>query len=384
VYRCVNYSLANLAFAEDYLYNATMNESLPSLALLGMSRAEMKGALASLDMKPFRADQLWQWMYQRGVHDMMAMSNLSKADRERLAHHAHLQRPTIVREQRSQDGTVKWLFAFADGNKAETVFIPEQDRGTLCISSQVGCTLTCTFCHTGTQKLVRNLTADEIIGQIVAAKDALEDWPADPTTRRLTNIVLMGMGEPLFNYEHVRHAMVIAMDTAGLAFPRKKITLSTSGHVPNIARCADELGVNLAISLHAVEDSVRDVLVPLNKRWKIAELLDACRAYAQKHPRQRITFEYVMLDGVNDHERHARLLVQLIQGMPAKVNLIPFNAWDGAGYTRSAPDRIARFATIIEQAGYMSPVRTPRGEDISAACGQLKSDSEKKKKSSCS
>ncbi|TAE34960.1 MAG: 23S rRNA (adenine(2503)-C(2))-methyltransferase RlmN [Alphaproteobacteria bacterium] len=362
----------------------TLQEIPPSLALLGMSRAEMKGALASLDMKPFRAEQIWQWLYQKGTSDVMEMSNLSKSDREQLVRHAHMQRPTVVREQRSHDGTVKWLFAFEDGNKAETVFIPETDRGTLCISSQVGCTLTCTFCHTGTQNLVRNLTAAEIVGQIMAAKDALNDWPEDPTTRRLTNIVLMGMGEPLFNYEHVRHAMLIAMDVKGLAFPRKKITLSTSGHVPNIARCADDLGVNLAISLHAVEDDVRDVLVPLNKRWKIAPLLDACRDYAAKHPRQRVTFEYVMLDGVNDHEHHARLLVRLIQGIPAKVNLIPFNAWEGSGYTRSSPERIARFARIVEQAGYMSPVRTPRGEDILAACGQLKSDSEKQKKSSCS
>jgi 23S rRNA (adenine2503-C2)-methyltransferase len=340
----------------------------------------MTGAFASLGLEKFRSKQVWQWMYQHGLQDFQSMSNVGKPVRTLLEEHFSLERPTTECEQISADGTRKWLFRFADGNKAETVFIPEEDRATLCISSQVGCTLTCTFCHTGTQKLVRNLTAGEIVGQVMAAKDALEDWRVTTgLERKITNIVLMGMGEPLFNYDNVAKAMRIVMDGEGIALSRKRITLSTSGHVPLIQQAADELGVNLAISLHAVRDDLRDILVPLNKRWKIAELLQACRYHASKHPAQRVTFEYVMLDGVNDSDADARALVQLIRGIPAKINLIPFNPWPGTIYTCSSPERIARFAAIVQKAGYASPVRTPRGQDILAACGQLKSDSEKKR-----
>jgi 23S rRNA (adenine2503-C2)-methyltransferase len=350
-------------------------------SLIGLSLEHIAAAYASIGLPRYRAAQCFSWIYGHGVTDFHAMSNLSKADKTTLDAHFSLARPVAERTEHSHDGTIKWLVRFADGNKAETVFIPEEDRGTLCISSQVGCTLTCTFCHTGTQKLVRNLTAGEILGQIMLARDVLKDWHAENNKHRLTNIVLMGMGEPLFNYENVKAAIQIAMDANGLAFSRKKITLSTSGHVPFIIQCAEDLGVNLAISLHAVRDELRNVLVPLNKRWNIKELLEACRIYAAKHPRQRITFEYVMLDGVNDSDAEAKELVRLIKGIPTKVNLIPFNPWPDAPYVRSTPERIASFAAIVQKGGYMSPVRTPRGEDILAACGQLKSDSEKHKKS---
>jgi 23S rRNA (adenine2503-C2)-methyltransferase len=349
----------------------------PHISLTDLSHEEMTGVLASLGLEKFRSKQIWQWLYQQGVSDINAMSNLSKSARELLSVHVTAARPIAEREEISRDGTRKWLYRFADGNKAETVFIPEETRGTLCISSQVGCTLTCTFCHTGTQKLVRNLTAGEIIGQVLAAKDALSDWSGEGERRVISNIVLMGMGEPLFNYENVAKAMRIAMDGNGMNMSRKKITLSTSGHVPLIRQCADELGVNLAISLHAVRDELRDVLVPLNKRWKIKELLDACRYYAEVHPSQRITFEYVMLKDVNDSDADAKELVRLIRGIPAKINLIPFNPWPNTIYECSDADRITQFAAIVHKAGYASPVRTPRGQDILAACGQLKSDSEK-------
>lgn len=347
-------------------------------SLLGLSLEQLQGLFASVGMANYRAKQCYGWLYEQGVDDFAKMSNFSKADRELMQQHFTISRPKIARVQHSEDGTIKWLLQFFDGNKAEMVFIPEDNRGTLCISSQVGCTLTCTFCHTGTQKLVRNLTAGEIIGQVMLARDELGDWANDSERSRLTNIVLMGMGEPLFNYDNVKQAMQIAMQAMG--FSRKKITLSTSGHVPLIKTCADELGVNLAISLHAVRDELRDVLVPLNKRWKINELLQACRYYSDKHPRQRITFEYVMLKDVNDSDVEARRLVQLIKGIPAKVNLIPFNPWHGTIYECSSIERIESFAGIVHKAGYASPVRTPRGRDILAACGQLKSDSEKQKK----
>ena len=350
------------------------SEKIP---LSDLSYAEMTAAFASLGLEKFRGGQVWQWMYQRGLKDFETMSNVGKPARALLAEHFSLARPAVDREEISADGTRKWLFRFADGNKAETVFIPEEDRATLCISSQVGCTLSCTFCHTGTQKLVRNLKAGEIVGQVMAAKDALADWSNGTGERKITNIVLMGMGEPLFNYDNVAKAMRIIMDGAGISLSRKRITLSTSGHVPLIKQAADELGINLAISLHAVRDELRDVLVPLNKRWKIAELLDACRYHAERHTSQRVTFEYVMLDGVNDSDADAKRLVQLIRGIPAKINLIPFNPWPGTIYTCSSPQRIKQFASIVQNAGYASPVRTPRGQDILAACGQLKSDSEK-------
>ncbi len=352
--------------------------------IIGLSREELAGALASLGLEKFRTKQIWQWLYHHGVRDFADMSNISKKTREALEQHFFIERPHVTTEQKSEDGTIKWLYQFADGNKAETVYIPEADRGTLCISSQVGCTLTCTFCHTGTQKLVRNLTPSEIVGQVMAARDALHDWPSLKDDKRITNIVLMGMGEPLFNYDNVAKAMIIAMDKEGIAFSRKRITLSTSGHVPLIKECANDLGVNLAISLHAVRDELRDVIVPLNKRWNIAELLDACRYYAEINTNQRITFEYVMLKGVNDSDADAQRLVQLLEGIPAKVNLIPFNSWEGSGYERSSNNRIHSFGRIVQAAGYASPIRTPRGEDIMAACGQLKSDSEKQRKSACS
>jgi 23S rRNA (adenine2503-C2)-methyltransferase len=312
-------------------------------------------------------------MYHRGARDFAAMTNLAKPFRERLAEAYELRRPAIPTAQRSVDGTRKWLLRFDDGQEAETVHIPESDRGTLCVSSQVGCTLTCRFCHTGTQRLVRNLTAAEIVAQIVVARDALGEWPSPKEDRQLTNIVLMGMGEPLYNYDNVAAAVKIVMDPEGLAISRRKITLSTSGVVPAIARVGAELGVNLAISLHAVTDELRDKLVPLNRKYPIAELLDACRTYPGASNARRITFEYVMLKGVNDSPAEARELVRLLEGIPAKVNLIPFNPWPGAPYECSTDATIAAFSEIVFSAGYSAPVRTPRGRDISAACGQLKS-----------
>ncbi len=348
--------------------------------LTDLSCEQLTGALASFGLEPFRAKQLLQWIYVKGVRDFDAMSNIAKPTRLLLAEQCSLERPAVDEDQISEDGTRKWLFRFTDGNQAETVFIPEEDRGTLCISSQVGCTLSCTFCHTGTQKLVRNLTAGEIVGQVLAARDALEDWSGKPDQRRITNIVLMGMGEPLFNFDHVTQAMQLLMDADGMAWSRKKITLSTSGHVPRIRECAETLGVNLAISLHAVNDTLRNELVPLNKRWNIIELLEACCDYAKINTNQRITFEYVMLAGVNDSDAEARKLVQLLRGIPAKVNLIPFNPWPGSAYVCSDAKRIRAFASIVQKAGYASPIRTPRGQDILAACGQLKSASEKRRK----
>ncbi len=348
-----------------------------SVHLAGLSFPQLQAFCASLELPRFRAKQLWQWMHQRGACDVETMKNLGAAVQQVVQAHSTIARPIADQDLLSNDGTRKWLYRFEDGHQVETVFIPESDRGTLCISSQIGCTLSCTFCHTGTQKLVRNLTAAEIVGQVMAARDALEDWERATETRRITNIVLMGMGEPLFNYEQVALAMQILMDKDGMAISRKRITLSTSGHVPYIRQCADELGLNLAISLHAVHDELRDVLVPLNKRWNIAELLEGCRYYSEMHPRQRVTFEYVMLDGVNDSDAEARRLVKLLSGIPSKVNLIPFNPWPGSSYVCSGEDRIRSFANIIALAGYMSPVRTPRGQDILAACGQLKSASEK-------
>jgi 23S rRNA (adenine2503-C2)-methyltransferase len=343
--------------------------------LVGLGRAELAAELSEFGAEPFRTRQLWHWIYHRGVTDFAPMTNLAKGFRERLGERFVLGRPDVAAAQVSRDGTRKWLLRFADGQEVETVHIPEEDRGTLCVSSQVGCTLTCRFCHTGTQRLVRNLGAAEIVAQVMLARDALGEWPSPKEDRQLTNIVLMGMGEPLYNFDNVAAAMKIVMDPEGLAISRRKITLSTAGVVPMIARCGTEIGVNLAISLHAVSDDVRDVLVPLNKKYPLAELLDACRGYPGSSNARRITFEYVMLKGGNDSPAEARELVRLLKGIPAKVNLIPFNPWPGASYECSTDTAIAAFSDIVFAAGYSAPVRTPRGRDILAACGQLKSAS---------
>jgi 23S rRNA (adenine2503-C2)-methyltransferase len=354
--------------------------------LVGMGRAELRAALVAAGTPEaqagMRLGQIWQWIYHRGARDFAAMSNLARSYRELLAAAFVIERPEVVTRQVSADGTRKYLLRVAGGHEVETVYIPEADRGTLCVSSQVGCTLTCSFCHTGTQRLVRNLTAAEIVGQILVARDDLGDWGRKPDEKRLvSNLVLMGMGEPLYNFEAVRDAMRIAMDHEGIALSRRRITLSTSGVVPEIARVGEEIGCLLAISFHATTDAIRDGLVPINRKWNIAALLDACRAYPRLSNAERITFEYVMLKGVNDSDADARRLVKLIAGIPAKINLIPFNPWPGAPYQRSDPERIAAFGAIVNRAGYASPVRTPRGEDIMAACGQLKSASERARRS---
>jgi 23S rRNA (adenine2503-C2)-methyltransferase len=353
--------------------------------LVGMTREALRAALVEAGtpeaQAAMRVSQIWQWLYHRGARDFDAMSNLGKPFRAMLAERFAIERPEIVTRQVSADGTRKYLLRVAGGHEVETVYIPEEDRGTLCVSSQVGCTLTCSFCHTGTQRLVRNLTAAEIVGQILVARDDLDDWGRKPDEKRLvSNIVLMGMGEPLYNFDNVRDAMKIAMDGEGIALSRRRITLSTSGIVPEIARVGAEIGCLLAISFHATTDDIRDKLVPINRKWNIAALLDACRAYPRLSNAERITFEYVMLKGVNDSDADARRLVKLIAGIPAKINLIPFNPWPGAPYERSDPERIEAFGTIVNRAGYASPVRTPRGEDIMAACGQLKSASERERR----
>ena len=353
----------------------------PRRSLVGIGRDALAAEMAAFGAEPFRARQLWHWIYHRGATDFDVMTSLSKGFREKLAASYELSRPAVSRELVSVDGTRKWLLRFADGQEVETVHIPEEERGTLCVSSQVGCTLTCSFCHTGTQRLVRNLTAPEIVAQVVIARDALGEWPSSREDRQVTNIVLMGMGEPLFNYENVAAALKIVMDPEGLAISRRKITLSTAGVVPMIGRCGAELGVNLAVSLHAVRDDVRDRLVPLNRKYPIAELLAACRSYPGSSNARRITFEYVMLKGVNDSPADARELVRLLAGIPAKVNLIPFNPWPSAAYECSNDAAIGVFSDIVFAAGYSAPVRTPRGRDILAACGQLKSASVKLRKS---
>jgi 23S rRNA (adenine2503-C2)-methyltransferase len=354
--------------------------------LVGLSRADLRAALVEAGtpeaQATMRVRQIWQWLYHRGARDFDAMSNLGRDYRRALAARFAIERPEVVTRQVSADGTRKYLLRIAGGHEIETVYIPEADRGTLCVSSQVGCTLTCSFCHTGTQRLVRNLTAAEIVGQILVARDDLDDWGRKPDEKRLvSNLVLMGMGEPLYNFDAVRDAMKIAMDGEGIALSRRRITLSTSGIVPEIARVGAEIGCLLAISFHATTDAVRDTLVPINRKWNIAALLDACRAYPRLSNAERITFEYVMLKGVNDSDADARRLVRLIAGIPAKINLIPFNPWPGAPYERSDPERIEAFGRIVNRAGYASPVRTPRGEDIMAACGQLKSASERARRS---
>ncbi|MGG7567361.1 23S rRNA (adenine(2503)-C(2))-methyltransferase RlmN [Rhodovulum sp. DZ06] len=356
--------------------------------LVGMTRDAMKDAFAAVGVPEkqlkMRVGQVWRWIYARGVADFDEMTDLSKTFRAQLSENFRLERPEIVTRQVSTDGTRKYLLRIDGGHEVEAVYIPEEDRGTLCVSSQVGCTLTCSFCHTGTQKLVRNLTAGEIVDQILVCRDDLDEWPRAgerPDERRmLSNIVLMGMGEPLYNTDNVRDAMKIAMDNEGISISRRRITLSTSGVVPEITRAGEEIGSMLAISLHATTDEVRDKLVPVNKKWNIAKLMQACRDYPKLSNAERITFEYVMLKGVNDSDADALRLVKLIAGIPAKINLIPFNAWPGSPYERSDWDRIEAFAEIVNRAGYASPVRTPRGQDIMAACGQLKSATERARK----
>ena len=356
-----------------------------------MTRDKLKAALIAAgtdeSKSSMRVAQLWQWVYQKGARDFGLMTNLSKDYRRQLANNFEIRVPKLVRKLVSKDGTRKYLFELDGGHEVETVYIPEEDRGTLCVSSQVGCTLNCSFCFTGTQALVRNLTSAEIVGQILAARDDLGEWPLpgrNPKDERrlLSNVVLMGMGEPLYNFENVRDAMKIAMDGEGISLSRRRITLSTSGVVPQIDRAGREIGCRLAISFHATTDEVRDRLVPINRKWNIKALLEALRRYPGLSNADRITFEYVMLKDVNDRDEDARRLVQLIAGIPAKVNLIPFNEWPNAAYRRSDPERIRRFADIIYKAGYASPIRTPRGMDIMAACGQLKSTTLRQRASS--
>lgn len=357
-------------------------------SLVGLSRTELADRLGEIGVQPsqrkMRVQQLWHWMYFRGAQSFDDMTSVSKGIRAELAQHFTVARPEVVAEQISNDGTRKWLLRLPSGDnvekahEVECVYIPETDRGTLCVSSQVGCTLNCSFCHTGTQRLVRNLTAGEIVGQIMVARDRLNDWAdREDGTRRVTNIVMMGMGEPLYNFDAVRDALLIVGDNEGIGISRRRITLSTSGVVPNIVRAGEEIGVMLAISLHAVRDELRNELVPLNRKYPIKELLQACRDYPGASNARRITFEYVMLKGVNDSLDDAKLLVKLLKGIHAKINLIPFNPWPGTAYECSDWDQIEKFSEYIFNAGYSSPVRTPRGRDILAACGQLKSETEK-------
>ncbi|WBU63801.1 23S rRNA (adenine(2503)-C(2))-methyltransferase RlmN [Paracoccus aerodenitrificans] len=370
----------------------TIPRKLPDagrINIVGLTRDQLREALIAAGtperQAKMRVGQIWQWVYHWGVRDFAQMTNLAKEYRAGLAEKFDISVPEIVSRQISEDGTRKYLLRLAGGHEVEAVYIPEDGRGTLCVSSQVGCTLTCSFCHTGTQKLVRNLTPGEIVGQLMLARDDLGEWPEPgkpkDETRLVSNMVLMGMGEPLYNFEAVRDAMRVVMDNEGLSLSRRRITLSTSGVVPEIARTAEEIGCQLAVSFHATTDEVRDKLVPINRRWNIEALLDALRDYPRLSNSERITFEYVMLDGVNDSDEDAHRLVRLIRGIPAKINLIPFNEWPGAPYRRSSWKRIESFADIIYKAGYASPIRTPRGEDIMAACGQLKSATERGRKS---
>jgi 23S rRNA (adenine2503-C2)-methyltransferase len=373
---------------QDFL---TIPRTLPSgpINLIGMSRKIMHEKLLEIGTPEkqvkMRVGQIWQWIYQKGARNFSQMTNLSKQYRELLSNNLTIDVPQVVSKQSSKDGTRKYLLKLAGRHEVEAVYIPEEGRGTLCISSQVGCTLTCSFCHTGTQKLVRNLTSGEIVGQILVARDDLDEWTnlnsANDKTRLLSNVVLMGMGEPLYNFENVRDALKIAMDPEGICLSRKRITLSTSGVVPEISRTADEIGCLLAVSFHGTTDEIRDKLVPINKKWNIETLISALKDYPRLSNSERITFEYVMIKDVNDSELDAFRLVKLISGIPAKINLIPFNEWPGSAYKRSDWSQIKKFSDIIHRAGYASPVRTPRGEDIMAACGQLKSETERQRKS---
>ena len=351
--------------------------------LVGLDRAELTAEMAAIGEPAFRVKQLWHWIYHQGVTDFSRMSSIAKPLQAKLAEKFVIGRPSVATEQTSVDSTRKWLFRFRDGQEAETVYIPDpvEDRGAVCISSQVGCTLSCRFCHTGTQTLVRNLGAPEIVGQFMAARDSYGEWPSPKgeTPRLLSTIVLMGMGEPLYNYANVAKAMKIVMDGEGIGLSRRRITLSTSGVVPMMDRAGAELGVNLAVSLHAVRDDLRDEIVPLNRKYPIAEVLAACRRYPPASNARRITFEYIMLKGINDSEADARELVRLIAGLPAKVNLIPFNPWPGSKYEPSGKAALDAFAGIVMAAGFAAPVRTPRGQDILAACGQLRTESRRER-----
>ena len=357
----------------------TEDKENKEVSLVGLTKKEIKDSLRKLDIPDqqlnMRVNQIWGWVYNKGINSIDEMTTLSLDLREELKKYHNLERPQISDEQISKDGTKKWLLKFNDGSEVETVFIPDDERGTLCVSSQVGCTLNCTFCHTGTQRLVRNLTSQEIVSQIIIAKDSLSEWGQEP--RQITNIVMMGMGEPLYNFESVRDGILTMSDDAGLSISKRKITLSTSGIVPKIKMAGDEIGSMLAISLHATNNDLRNEIVPINKKYPIEELLEACRNYPGLSNSKRITFEYVMLKGVNDSEAEARDLVKLISGIPAKINLIPFNSWPGSSYECSDWEQIEKFGDIVNRGGYASPIRTPRGEDISAACGQLKSDTKK-------
>lgn len=378
--------MTRTAITPDLLALPRKAEGPPNI--VGLTREAMRIAFIERGVPEkqarMRVGQVWAWIYHWGITDFMDMTNVSKDLRTMLAREFVIERPEVVTRQVSADGTRKYLLRIAGGHEVETVYIPEENRGTLCISSQVGCTLTCSFCHTGTQAMVRNLTAAEIVGQILVARDDLGEWPVrgapKDETRLLSNIVLMGMGEPLYNFDNVRDAMKIATDPEGISLSRRRVTLSTSGVVPLIERAGREIGTLLAISLHATTDPVRDRLVPINKKWNIEALLEACRGYAGLSNSERITFEYVMLKGVNDSDAAAKRLVKLLDGIPAKVNLIPFNPWPGSPYERSDWSRIEAFAGIVMRAGYASPIRTPRGEDIMAACGQLKSETERARK----
>ena len=348
-------------------------------SLVGLTRDEIKESLKKFDIPEsqinMRVNQIWGWVYNKGISSIDEMTTLSLELRDELKKYHNLERPVISNEKISEDGTKKWLLKFTDGSEVETVFIPDDERGTLCVSSQVGCTLNCTFCHTGTQKLVRNLTSQEIVSQVLIARDSLEEWGEEQ--RKITNIVMMGMGEPLYNFENVRDGILVMSDDAGLSISKRKITLSTSGIVPKIKMAGSEIGSMLAISLHATNNDLRNEIVPINKKYPIEELLDACKNYPGLSNSKRITFEYVMLKGINDSEAEAKDLVKLISGIPAKINLIPFNSWPGSSYECSDWDQIEKFGDIVNRGGYASPIRMPRGEDISAACGQLKSDTKK-------
>ena len=380
----------NVPITQDVKVVPRKPDTSGKVNIIGLTRSQLLEAMLAVGtparQAKMRLGQLWQWVYHWGLRDFSQMTNLSKDYRLFLEEYFTIDLPEVVTRQISSDGTRKYLVRIQGGHEVETVYIPENGRGTLCISSQVGCTLNCTFCHTGTQKLVRNLTAGEIVGQVMLARDDLGEWPTAGTTikpeaRLVSNVVLMGMGEPLYNFDNVRDAMRIVMDNEGLTLSRRRITLSTSGVVPEIARTAEEIGCLLAVSFHATTDAVRDVLVPINKRWNIKALLDTLREYPRLSNSERITFEYVMLKDINDSDDDARRLVKLISGIPAKINLIPFNEWPGAPYQRSDWDRIEAFSDIVFNAGYASPIRKPRGEDIMAACGQLKSATERERKS---
>jgi len=362
---------------------ADLSETKPDL--IGLSREELTAVLVDIGEKPFRTKQLWHWLYHQGATDFAEMTTLSKGLREKLAECVTIGRPKIVTEQNSADGTRKWLLGLEDGNQIETVHIPEDDRGAICISTQVGCTLTCKFCHTGTQMLVRNLTAAEIVGQFMTARDSYGEWPT-PTdeTRHLSNIVVMGMGEPMFNYEETAKALKILMDGEGIAMSKRRITLSTSGYIPNMRRCAEELGVKLAVSLHAPTDEIRNEIMPINKKYPIKDLIAAMQEYQNlAGQRQYITIEYILLKGVNDSLADAKALVKLIKDakIGAKFNLIPFNEWPGSGYQTPSIRDVQAFADVLNRAGFAAPIRVPRGRDILAACGQLRSESQRQKRS---